>query len=321
MAQLLEPAGAEEDEQERGQERDRRRERRAPDSRRRVADHGDRQHHGARGELAERDRVGELLLAEPVVDRDDVVLHQRDDHETASEAESADLERDPDEAGDRRVRRDDGEHRRRRAEPQRELDHTGAQQHREHPRPRGQRHDPGRDRVGDGAHEREAAARGVAAREADPGGGDHHHGRGDGSGGRAEQHRVLRMTEEERRQGDDEHEAGDDEREPAHHRADRPVGDPRAVDRELRRGRPGQEAGRRDGVLEVLGAHPALALAPSSPGGAPCGPAARRTRARRAVPNAGARRGDRSWARPRREPNFVDTGRCARLASRAATTA
>jgi hypothetical protein len=88
------PAAAEH-EGERGCERDRDGEQAAGHSGGGVADHGHRQHHRSRGDLAEGNRPEELGGGHPVVGAHGVVLHQRDDHETAAVRECAYLESHP----------------------------------------------------------------------------------------------------------------------------------------------------------------------------------------------------------------------------------
>ncbi len=100
LAQTPEPLRADEDEQERRRERDERGEQAAADAGGRIADGGDRLHHRPGRHLPERDRVEELTARQPVVVRDGVRLHERDDHEAAAVRERADLERDPHERSD-----------------------------------------------------------------------------------------------------------------------------------------------------------------------------------------------------------------------------
>jgi len=67
-------------------------------------------------------------------------------------------------------------------------------------------------------------------------------------------------TAEQISESENEDEAGEHEREPAHQRARRAAEPPRAVDRELRRRRPGQQVARRDRVLELDRRQPPPAL-------------------------------------------------------------
>jgi hypothetical protein len=60
-----------------------------------VTDDGDSLDDGAGGDLPERDGVQELCTGHPVVGGHGVVLHQRDDDESAAVGECADFESDP----------------------------------------------------------------------------------------------------------------------------------------------------------------------------------------------------------------------------------
>ncbi len=68
------------------------------------------------------------------------------------------------------------------------------------------------------------------------------------------------MREEDERQQHDQHDRRHDEAEPADQRAERAAEPEGAVDRELRRRRPGQQAAGRVRVLEGASVHPALSL-------------------------------------------------------------
>ncbi|MCU1675399.1 MAG: hypothetical protein JWM93_157, partial [Frankiales bacterium] len=61
-------------------------------------------------------------------------------------------------------------------------------------------------------------------------------------------------------QAEDQDQAGDDEREPADQRAGAAPEPVRAIDRELRRGRPRQQVDRGDRVLEVARGDPSAAV-------------------------------------------------------------
>ena len=84
--------------------------------------------------------------------------------------------------------------------------------------------------------------------------------RGAGAGAGAPDPRRRVAVQEQRRQGEDQHEPGDDEAEPADERSRSATQAPRAEDRELRRGRSGKEVARGDGILELGGLEPAVAL-------------------------------------------------------------
>ena len=98
-ADAVESPPAQEDEDERRAEGDRGGDEPAGDAERRVPDDGDRLDDGPRRDLAERHCLEELGRRHPVVVRDRVRLHERDDHEPAAVAQAADLERRP---GERR---------------------------------------------------------------------------------------------------------------------------------------------------------------------------------------------------------------------------
>ena len=66
--------------------------------------------------------------------------------------------------------------------------------------------------------------------------------------------------EEQHGERQDHHESEKDEAESAHHRPEASSQSPRAVDRQLGRGRTGQEIRRRDGVFELVLAKPASSL-------------------------------------------------------------
>ena len=83
------------DEREGGKKRDGRSKETADEATFGVSDDGYRLHHGARRELPKCDGTEELCTAHPVVDADGVMLHERDDHKSASERERTDLERNP----------------------------------------------------------------------------------------------------------------------------------------------------------------------------------------------------------------------------------
>ncbi len=116
LAEGVEVAASEDDEEERRGEGNRGREQRPADTCRRVADGRHRVGDRAWCDLPQRDGVQELRIRHPVVAVDGVVLHERDDHEAASVGERADLERDPGEREEAARRCGDGRHDRNRRE-------------------------------------------------------------------------------------------------------------------------------------------------------------------------------------------------------------
>ena len=270
-AQPVEAVSAEQDERERRRERDGGGQEAAADPRGGVAHDGDGLHDRARGDLPERHGVEELAVGHPVVVVDRVGLHQRDDHEAPAVGERADLEGHPGEreqpaAADQDRRDPQGGGRRqgrdaRAAAPDDDLDEPAPEQQQDEPRADGRRgHHAGADveepaQLGAPAHARPARGHEAPAGVHGDGGDG---GTRPGAGALDPQRWVA--GQEQHREAEDEDEPGDDEGQASDERADAPALPPGAVDRELRRGRPGQEVAGGDRVLEVVGLHPAAAL-------------------------------------------------------------
>ena len=141
-----------------------------------------------------------------------------------------------------------------------DLDCTAQEQHRDEPWTEGCRGGGAEQRVGDEspAHIRSDPVPGRPEQQEPRMNGDRRDGCSGSRTGAADP--VGRGAQEERRQRDDQDEAGKDEAEPADQRTGEAARPPGRVDRELRRGRPGEEVGGGEPVLELLRRHPPAAL-------------------------------------------------------------
>ena len=92
---LVEMSTADQDESERRRKGDQRRQQPAADAPGGVADDGHGLHDWTGSDLTERNGIEELRAGHPVVRRDGVVLHERDDDEPAAVGKSTDLECHP----------------------------------------------------------------------------------------------------------------------------------------------------------------------------------------------------------------------------------
>jgi hypothetical protein len=225
--------------------------------------------HRPRCDLPERDGIEELSGRQPVIARDGVPLHQRDDHEPAAVGESSDLECNPGEgeqpAGrtcrcrEQRCRCDRGGAVTAAEPADRQLEQATADENEHEPRP---------DRRGRGGPGRQicepAASAGRAAQAVgdEPPAGvkrDRSYRRpGARAGSFHPQGRCAR--EEESRKGENQDQAGDDEAPPTDERADRAAEAPRAEDGELCRCGTWQEVACCDRVFELARLEPAAPL-------------------------------------------------------------
>ncbi len=270
---------AHDDEDEGRRERDQRGKQAAAQPVGRVADHGDRLDHRPRRDLAERDSAEELRAGHPVIRDHRVVLHQRDDHETAAVGERADLERDPGDCaqpGGRGHRhREQGQRRqplaRRRGRvrpgpvraPGGHLDQAAGQQDEDQERAEpgarssarhqvGQPPPPGRPLLTSPLPAGRQQADGGADRD-----GGHRRAR---PGRRAEDPGRQVARQEQGREAQDDDQAGNDEAGAAQQGPGQPAQPPGTEDRQLRGGRAGEQVGGGDPVFELAVRQPGAVL-------------------------------------------------------------
>ena len=207
-------------------------------------------------------------MCHPVVGADRVGLHQRHDHEAASERERAHLERRPQQRaqpprGRDGCQRGPGLHRRARGSvaAQEQLDPAAGEQHQHQPRPGHRGGDAGGKRIGrDSGAPGPSRARPDRAADVEPGADGHRGDRGAGTHPGSPHPARRRAAQEQHRQGEDRDQARQDERAAAKDRAAVATQTPCAVDRQLRRGRPRQDVDRRQRSLEIRIAQPAPSL-------------------------------------------------------------
>ena len=211
----------------------------------------------------------ELCVRHPVVGRHGVVLHERDDHESAAVGKSPDLEGHPrkcSESSHERCARHKGDHgdRSRCWGPSSDAEGCFDQATAQHGdnevradaggghRAGGEIHQPS------GSDDGNGAGSSPARRCQADGGAECDHGHSRARTGRHPPNPQRGMVrQEQRRQGEDGDEAGHDEADAADHRSHCASYPPCTEDRQLGRGGAGQEVGGRYSVFEFIGRQPA----------------------------------------------------------------